>query len=194
MMKQELEPFSKHWKPFHMEGAALLVIDLQRYFLDENSHAFVPNGLTILPSVQSSIERFRTMGRPVFFTRYAVKEDETDLIRNWWGDSVVEGSKESELMEVEPLPGEIVIRKTRYNAFNGTNLLEELKKTQVKNVVIAGVLTHLCCESTARAAFEEGFNVFILTDGTASTSDALHLHSLQSLSHGFATPLTSSDL
>jgi isochorismate hydrolase len=64
----------------------------------------------------------------------------------------------------------------------------------VEQLVITGVTTHLCCESTARSAFMRGFAVFMAIDGTATLNRELHLASLRALAHGFAVPLLVSDL
>jgi len=56
-------------------------------------------------------------------------------------------------------------------------------------VVICGVMTHLCCETTARSAFMRGFEVFFTVDGTATYTEAFHRASLLNLSHGFAVPV-----
>jgi isochorismate hydrolase len=61
-------------------------------------------------------------------------------------------------------------------------------------VVVAGVMTHLCCESTARDAFMRGFDVVVAADGTATLNEALHVASLRGLSHGFAVPARVSEL
>lgn len=193
--KKDLTPFSKHWKPFAISKSALVVIDLQNYFLNPKSHAFIPSARVILPRIHATIALFRRTKNPIFYTRFAVQKNEKDLIGTWWGTSVEEGSSESKLFtEFAPLSHETVLRKTHYNAFLGTTLHKKLKEAKVDSVLICGVQTHLCCESTARAAFEEGFKVFILADGTASSTEALHIHSLQTLSLGFATPIFSDDL
>lgn len=193
--RKDLAPFSKHWKKFAITKSALIVIDLQNYFLDPKSHAFIPSAQTILPQIHTSIEFFRKAKMPIFYTRFAVKNHEKDPIGSWWNSNVEEGSSKSKLFaEICPLPNETVFRKTHYNAFLGTTLLKNLKETIVDSVLICGLQTHLCCESTARAAFEEGFKVFMLADGTASSTESLHIHSLQTLSLGFATPLFSDDL
>ncbi len=79
-----------------------------------------------------------------------------------------------------------MLRKTRYSAFHGTGLEESLRELGVERVVIAGVMTHLCVESTAREAFIRDFEVVLATDASASASEELHLGSLRALGHGFA--------
>ncbi len=192
---KKLKPLSKHWKRYNKSHSALLVIDLQNYFLDPTSHAFVPDGLNILAPVNKAMETFRHQKNPVFLTRFAVKPKENSCIKEWWGATVKEGSFESELSQkLNRKHTDIVLRKTSYSAFKGTRLLQILKKQHIDSLVIGGVLTNLCCESTAREAFNEGFKVFILVDGTASYTEEMQLNSLTQLAYGFATPISINDL
>lgn len=193
--KKKFAPFHNHWGTFHPEKAALLFIDLQNYFLDPSSHAFVPSAPAILSRVNEAIRRFRAMKRPIFYTRFAPHQNEKDLIKTRWGESVKEGSLESRLYSgLKPKTKEPILRKTTYSAFKNTPLLSLLQKDGVATLVIGGVLTNLCCESTAREAFDLGFQVFILMDATASYSESMHVNSLMNLTYGFATPLTVEDL
>ncbi len=169
--------------------SALLVIDMQRFFLREDSHAFLPAGRCILPNVLRLISAWRSAGAPVILTRHAVAEGEDPgAMARWWHDSVREGTEDA-LLDPEianAAAGAPVLRKTRYSAFHGTGLEESLRELGVERVVIAGVMTHLCVESTAREAFIRDFEVLLATDASASASEELHLGSLRSLGHGFA--------
>jgi isochorismate hydrolase len=84
----------------------------------------------------------------------------------------------------------IIIPKKRYSAFHGTNLENILREREVKDLVIGGVMTNLCCETTARDAFVRDFRVFFLADGTSTVSEDYHLAALKNLAYGFATILT----
>jgi isochorismate hydrolase len=86
--------------------------------------------------------------------------------------------------------GDAVVRKTRYDAFTGTDLEGVLRRRGVRSVLITGVMTHLCCETTAREAFVRDFKVFFVVDGTATQTEDLHVASLKTLTDGFAIPVT----
>ena len=193
--QKKLSAFCKRWKSFNLKQSALVVVDMQKYFLEEDSHAFVPSSPSILPNILKIIELYRSAGMPVIYTYFAVEGDEKDPIGQWWGRTVYEGTKESQFAEgIEPGEGELVIRKPSYSSFHGTNLEEYLKSKDIGNVLITGVLTNLCCESAAREAFSRGFDVFIPMDATASFNEEMHVSSLINLSCGFATPLRAEDL
>jgi len=187
-----LRPFQKHWKQWDAKESALLVIDVQRYFFDLTSHAFVPVGPFVKKNIQALVEKFRAQGRPIIFTIFAVQKGEKDVILNWWKESVKEGSPAAALsMEVG---NDFVVRKKNYSAFSGTDLETILKKAGVKKVVITGVLSNLCCETTARDAFNRGYDVFFVADATGAYNEGMHKTALESLSYGFATPLKTDDL
>ena len=71
--------------PFMPEFAALLVIDMQNYFLDAASHAFVSSAPAIIPGISGLISRFHDNGRPVIFTRHIADSSPTTMLE-WWGD------------------------------------------------------------------------------------------------------------
>ncbi len=193
--KKQLKATNENWKSFDLEQAALLVIDMQNYFLDPSSHAFVESGRAMLPNISALVTHFRKAGRPVIFTYFAVKEGEPDPILRWWGESVVDGTEESRLTpELVPQGGELIMRKSSYSSFQGTELEKFLQEKGVQSLVITGVLTNLCCETAAREAFSLGFDVFLPLDAMASFTEDMHISSLTNLSYGFATPLTTSDL
>src|SRR4030042_1513571 len=87
-----------------------------------------------------------------------------------------------------------LIQKSQYDAFYHTQLNELLHTSGVTQVVLCGVMTHLCCETTARSAFMHGFEVFFPVDGTATYNLAYHRASLLNLAHGFANLVFINDL
>lgn len=189
--KESLEETKTHWKTLDLENSALIVIDMQQYFLDPSSHAYVPTSTAIVPHVQQALNSFREENLPVIFTYFAVEEGEEDPVGNWWGRSVTEGSDESKIVDkLAPKDGETVLRKSSYSSFAGTDLKNILERQNVSQLVITGVLSNLCCETTAREAFGLGLDVFFAMDATAAFTEQMHLASLLNLSCGFATPIT----
>lgn len=193
--KNVLLEYKEHWKEFHPENSALLIIDMQQYFLDKKSHAYVSSSPVIIKNVVQLLAAYRKKHLPVIFTFFAVKDGEENPIKNWWHESVSDGSSESKIVNIlKPRPSEKVIRKNTYSAFYNTDVEQFLKQNGVKNIVMSGVLTNLCCETTAREAFIRNFDVFFLIDATAAYNEELHLSSLRTLSYGFATPVTTKDV
>ena len=181
---------------FSPERSALMVIDMQRYFLDDDSHAYLPTGKAVMDNVGKIVASFRKLDRPVIFTRHALLDDEdAGIMDRWWNDTLRQNDPMSEIVpELKPMDEDDVLRKTRYSAFVGTDLDSRLRSAKVESVVITGVMTHLCCESTARDAFMRDYEVYVVVDGTASSEDELHVSSLRTLTDGFAIPVTTEEV
>ncbi len=168
--------------------SALVLLDLQRFFCDPGSHAHLPAVLPLADRLVALVAAFRAAGSPVLWTRHALAPGEDPgRMGDWWADVVREGSPAAAPWPVlSPAPGDPVLRKTRYDAFEGTALARRLDDAGATTVVLAGVMTHLCVETTARAAFARGLHVAVAADGTASADEALHVGALRALAHGFA--------
>lgn len=193
--KRLLAGLERRWKRCDIKRSALLIIDMQEYFLDSSSHAYLPEATAILSSVKRLLLLFRKHRRPVIFTSFAVAAGEDDPIKRWWGESVRAGSPESRVVKaLSPKRGERVLRKSSYSAFHRTGLEEFLRTSGAGQVVIAGVCTHLCCDTAVREAFVRGFDVFVAADATATFSERLHNAALLALSSGFATPVRARNL
>ena len=174
--------------------AALLVLDMQECFLDPGSHSYVPSGRAIIPGIEMLIRVFAGSSRPIIFTRHLNTAEDAGLMAKWWKDLIEETSPRSGLISELDASAGRVFRKHRYDAFSGTDLEDTLKSRSVKQVVICGLMTHLCCETTARSAFMRGFEVFFTVDGTATYAEAFHAATLLNLSHGFATPVLAAEI
>lgn len=189
---------------------------MQRYFLEAESHAFVPSAPAIVPGIQRLVQGYSDCSLPVFFTRHVNTLEDAGLMSSWWRELITTDNPLHGIIDdlIPPTPGDqqskfnnrqstiidpqsasrnpespIVIQKTQYDAFYRTGLEAALRERGVRQVVVCGVMTHLCCETTARSAFVRGFEVFFTVDGTATYNERFHLGTLINLSHGFAAPV-----
>jgi ureidoacrylate peracid hydrolase len=186
---EHIAPFNTHAMHLNSERAALLVVDMQYFFLDPSSPTFTCGGLAILPNLKKVIQAFRQAGRPVIFTKHVHHPDRLDAgIMGWWWEGMcLEGSPESEIhRDISPEHNEKVILKHRYSAFYNTDLETVLRCLHVEDIVIAGIMTNMCCESTARDAYYRDYRVFFLADGTGSITEEMHLASLLNIAFGFS--------
>ena len=184
-----IKPANQHYMQINREKSALLVVDMQKFFLDPASPTYTCGGLAILPNVKKLIDAFRAAGRPVIYTCHVHHPGLLDAgIMGWWWEGMcLEGSPESEVHDdIAPLPGEKIVFKHRYSAFYNTDLETILRVLKVEDVVITGIMTNLCCESTARDAYFRDYRVFFPADGTGSVTEEMHLASLLNLAFGFA--------
>ena len=185
----QIKPYNMHKMSLNTPASALLVVDMQRFFLEEESPTFTCGGAAILPNISSLIGAFRRMNRPVIFTKHVHHADDLDsgIMGWWWEGKCIEGSPESEIHpELSPLPNEKVVLKHRYSAFYNTDLETILRCLKIQDIVVSGIMTNMCCESTARDAYYRDYRVFFPADGTGSINEEMHLASLLNLSFGFA--------
>lgn len=173
--------------------AALLVVDMQRYFVDPASSGCLPWAAQVVGRVGTLVSFFRARGRPVVFTVHAHAPDGSDggNMAWWWDGLLREGTWAAELHPaIVPAEGEPVLRKNRYDAFLGTDLDGILRRGGVTDLVVTGCKTNLCCETTARDAFCRDYRVKFAADATATVTEPMHLASLRNLAYGFADVVT----
>lgn len=194
---ERVAPYNRADLLLDVGRAALIVVDMQKFFLDPASPTFTCGGLAVLPRVKELITAFREAGRRVIYTKHIHSADRSDAgIMGWWWEGIcIEGSPSSEIAdEIAPLPGEKVVYKHRYSAFYNTDLEIVLRCLEVTELVICGIMTNMCCESTARDAYYRDYRVFLPADATGSINEELHIASLLNLALGFASITTTSRL
>lgn len=186
---ERIRPYNQHEMRLNASASALLVIDMQDFFLEHTSPSFTCGGLAILPTLKRLLAAFRLAGRPVIFTQHVHHPDDLDsgIMGWWWEGKCLEGSAESAIhSELAPMPGEKVVLKHRYSAFYNTDLETVLRCLKVEDLVVTGIMTNMCCESTARDAYYRDYRVFLPADGTGSICEEMHMASLLNLAFGFA--------
>jgi nicotinamidase-related amidase len=181
--------FNIHRMRLRKKKTALLIVDMQNFFVNSRSKGLGPISPFVMSNTKRVLKAFRKAERPVIYTRHVHRRDGSDagMMGWWWDDMIVEGSWESEIHEeLAPRPEEKVIQKHRYSAFYNTDLEIILRCQGIEDLVISGVMTNLCCESTARDAYMRDFRVFFLADATGTAYEEMHIASLLNLSYGFA--------
>ncbi len=194
---KEVEPYSRNPGKIDPARTALLIIDMEVYFASPSGHSFLPAVKDIIPGIKKLLEFFRERKLTVIYTAHHHKNPEEygGMLIEWWGSYIKGGTDQAEICEeLKNLPEERVLKKRRYSAFYQTELELVLKGKRIENLVITGVMTNLCCETTARDAFMRDFRVFFIADGNASASEEMHLSSLKNLAFGFAHVLTAEDM
>ena len=171
---------------FQKEKAALLILDMQDYFLDSGSHAFVPSAPAIIPGLNQLSSLFKSWGQPIIFTKHINTKKNAGMMGNWWRDLITSDHPGCSLSKDLDLSGGKIVEKTQYDAFYRSDLKGKLDQFSVQQLVIGGVMTHLCCETTARSGFVQGYEIFFLVDGTATYNQKFHRGAITNLSHGFS--------
>ncbi len=139
-----------------MRDAALLVIDVQDSFKAGPRWARRSNADVFESNVARLIDAFRAAGRPVIFVLHSDSDDAFSTT-----------SPHYRLMDfLTPQAGEPVIHKTTRNCFTSTNLLPVLLHLGVRRIVVTGIQTEQCCETTARVGADLGLDVDFVTEAT----------------------------
>jgi ureidoacrylate peracid hydrolase len=194
---EKIESVNIHRMTMNVSRSALLVVDMQNFFLDPESPTYTCGGPAVMPNIKRLIGAFRKAGRPVIYTCHVHGADGLDagIMKWWWQGMCIEGTPESMVHnEIAPRPGEKIIYKHRYSAFYNTDLETILRGLAVEDIVISGIMTNLCCESTARDAYYRDYRVFFPADSSGSVTEEMHLSTLLNLAFGFAFVTTTDDL
>ncbi len=183
-IEEIIRQFNTHnWTP-EKGRTAVLLVDLQEYFRE------IIN--PIMHNIVRVISVTREKNFPLIFTQHGHAHGaDHGMLGRWWADLIFEGSDDARcLPELKVKNEDHIIPKNTYSAFHETGLEEKLRHLKVTDLVIGGVMTNLCCETTARDAFVRNYRVFFLADGAATVSEEFHLATLKNLAYGFATLLS----
>lgn len=183
------------------DQTALLVIDMQRDFLDPGGYAAAAR-LDVdalrrpIPAIQHLLAAARRLGMLVVHTREGHRPDLSDcpaaklertraagaaigsagplgrlLVRGEFGHDLID--------ELKPLPGEPVVDKPGYGAFHQTDLAQILQNRGIRNLILCGVTTEVCVHSTLREAVDHGYRCVLAGDACGSAHPQLHEAALQ---------------
>lgn len=191
----ELPPPRGPWAP-RTERMALLVHDMQQYFLA----AFAAEAAPLAPAV-ANIARLlahcRARDIPVFYTAQRGNQDRRDrgLQADLWGPGMsATAEHETILAALAPAPGDHVLVKHRYSAFQRSNLDTMLRARGRDQLLVTGVYAHIGCAATVTEAFQRDIEAFIAADAVADFSRADHDLALHLIARTCGVPLTTDQL
>lgn len=186
---------------------ALIVIDVQNIYTNKESELFVKGNSKIVSNINKLITKFRNEEKLIIFIKHQHKSDLSDLGRmfDFAGEcdetQFIEGDMETEFdKHLKIRKKDKVIIKTRYDAFEKTNLEEILKENNIQKVLICGFMTNFCCETTARTAQGKDYFVDFIVDATGTPGTELLSPkqtikaSIATLSSGFAVIKNTNDI
>jgi nicotinamidase-related amidase len=138
-------------------NTALLVIDVQQELFEKSTPIYRPD--LLLQNINSLINRSRQAGVPVVFVQHCADK------------YLITGSRGWELHNaLQQMPEDLILHKRHPNAFEETNLRDELVKRGVTTLIIAGLVTHGCVKATCLGALAEGYFVVLAGDAHSSYS------------------------
>ncbi|PKL80976.1 MAG: cysteine hydrolase [Ignavibacteriae bacterium HGW-Ignavibacteriae-4] len=172
---------------------ALLLIDLQKGFEDEEYWGGNRNNKNAEANCKLLLNKWRELELPIYHIRHSSTNHESPLHKSKSGFGYIEG--------LEPTTEEREIIKSVNSAFIGTDLDEQLKSNGISSLVIAGLTTNHCVSTTVRMAGNLGYNTRLVSDATATfdrigvngvkfDSELIHQTTLANLNGEFAEVLT----
>ena len=188
------------------EDAALLVIDVQNDFVAENGFfhkigvdvAFIQQSI---PRLKRFIDAARSVGVPVIFVRAIYDPPvvsnpmrERNLRRGVDIPRCITGSWGAEFFGLEPLPGEPVVVKHRYSAFTNPELETMLRARGISSLLLTGVSTDTCVESTGRDFYFADFYVTLVEDCCGAASQSDHHSALARFDRDYGAVVTSDEV
>lgn len=156
------------------QRTALINVDMQRCFIEDSPIA-APQGKAVLERINRLADACREAGILVVHTAHVYRQDGSN-----WGVAaelnpvvrtgiVTQGAPTAALHpELVVGPQDIRLEKCRYGAFQSTDLELILRSRGIDSVIVSGLVTNVCCDTTAREAMQRDFRVFFLSDGTGT--------------------------
>ncbi len=185
---------------FEAHETALVVIDMQQFYV-----ADAPRAIAIVPNINRLARVFRARGGMVAWVKMTAGRDGKSLwplyhdyfftkaAADRHRDNLTEGSPGHRLYAgLEHLPGDCYATKTRFSAFlpGVSDLSEQLTRRAIKNVVITGMLTNFCCETSARDAMMLDYKVVMVSDANAARYEEYHNIGFTTVFQSFGDVLT----
>lgn len=190
------------------QDTALIIVDVQNDFCHEEGACAkmgrdVAAAQAIVPRIEALIEEARAQDIPVVFIR--MTQEEHTISEAWAKRPRPNGSTDplavcrkgswgAEFYELSPAPGDIIVEKHRYSAFISTQLDMILGNLNRKSIVITGVATNVCVESTARDGFMLDYHVTVVKDGCAGYIPQLHEATFHNIEVSFGLALDTSEV
>ena len=181
------------------QKTALLVIDMQNDFTEKGAILEIPDIRMGFPELKKFIGTCRSNGVAVVYTRHTYspegnpieaclfpKLDDGDMRKNTHGWEINDFLK--------PESDDVIIDKKRYDAFYETSLEEILKKKGITDILIAGTMTEVCCDSTARSAMFRDYRVWIVSDLNFTRDENKHKYSLEIFASNFGWVVKSDEI
>ncbi|OFZ98203.1 MAG: isochorismatase [Betaproteobacteria bacterium RIFCSPLOWO2_02_FULL_62_17] len=192
------------YERFARGETALLVIDMQNFYVAE-----ISTTRAIVPNINRLAAAMRERGDPVIWVCMTAGKDQKSLWslyhENFFTpqkgathrDQLTEGSEGHGLYSaIDARPDDLYVWKTRFSPFIGgsSNLESILRARGVRNLVIAGTATNMCCETTARDAMMLDYRVTMVSDANAARYDEDHAAGLTSFYQSFGDVRTTDDI
>lgn len=191
---------------------ALLVVDMQRGFVEAGEAMEVPPAREVVPVIRALVEAFRARALPVVFTEFTYSPSVPLLVGELHPEhrpvpagaprgfgmpssSCLEGDASARTIEaLAPLPHELIVRKRWYDGFAGTELDGALRAQSITSLVITGTMTDICVLSTVVGAFNHEYRISVVEDGVATLWPDIQRATLDIIGRAFGRVVSSKEV
>jgi ureidoacrylate peracid hydrolase len=198
--------------PLEPARTALLVVDMQRAFVEPGEAMEVPPARDVVPRIQQLIGVFREKRRPVVFTEFTYSPAAPLLVGELHPEhrpalpgaptgfgrpssSCLEGEDNVRVIpELAPRADELVIRKHYYDGFNGTVLDGALRARGVRTLVVTGTMTDICVLGTVIGGFNREYRLIVVEDGVATLWPEIQRATLDIIRRAYARVLSAKEV
>jgi ureidoacrylate peracid hydrolase len=205
VMARQGKPFSH--ETIEAARTALVVVDMQNYFVAQGFAAEVPAARDIVPNINRMAKTLRAAGGAVVW----IQTTAAGALEHWGNHHrymLTPQRREKRLTQLdeshegfklfpslEPLPGDLRVKKVKYSAFiaGSSDIDAQLKSLGIDTILVTGTVTNVCCESTARDAMMLDYRVAMMSDGNASLTDEEHAASLNNFMIFFGDVMTTDE-
>lgn len=171
---------------------SLVIIDMLNDFVKEKGTLVVPAAQNLIPNQTRLLNESRELGVQVLYLTDNHQPDDHEFEK--WPPHAIVGTWGSKIIdELKPEDNIPVIPKRRYSGFFGTDLDLRLRERGVETIVLVGVLTDICVMYTSADASSRGYDVVIVSDATASTSENNHQFALQHMKEVLGLHIATTD-
>jgi ureidoacrylate peracid hydrolase len=191
---------------------ALLVVDMQRGFVDPGAAMEVPPAREAVPVIRGLVEAFRARRLPVVFTEFTYSPSAPLLVGELHPEhrpatpgaargfgmpssSCLDGDPSARTVDaLAPRPHELVVRKRWYDGFAGTELDGALRAQGITSLVITGTMTDICVLSTVVGAFNHEYRISVVEDGVATLWPEIQRATLDIIGRAFGRVVSSKEV
>jgi ureidoacrylate peracid hydrolase len=191
---------------------ALLVVDMQRAFVEPGQAMEVPSAREVLPRIQELVAIFREKHLPVIFTEFTYSPAAPLLVGELHPEhrpaapgaptgfgrpssSCLEGEDNTRVIpELAPRGDELVVRKHYYDGFNGTVLDGALRARGVRTLVVTGTMTDICVLGTVIGAFNREYRLVVVEDAVATLWPEIQRATLDIVRRAYARVLSAKEV
>ena len=198
--------------PVDPTHTALIVVDMQRAFLEAGQAMEVPAARDIVPRIQELLAIFREKTLPVVFTEFIYSPTAPLLVGELHPEhrpaasgastgfgrpssACLEGEENARVVpDLAPRAGELIVRKHYYDGFNGTALDGALRARGVTTLVLTGTMTDICVLATVIGGFNREYRMLVVEDGVATLWPEIQRATLDIIRRAYARVLSAKEL